>query len=236
MKSLAFDTISKSFSIALIDNQNIHEINKERLESSSNVYLIAELEALLKEHNVDIKDIDFISMGTGPGSFTALRIAFATIKALAYASSNPIIGISSLDALYQNIEHHNKIKCAFIDARKGSVYAKIYDRENVILDMSDITYDDVVLFIKRYMTENDIDSSVEVAFCGDGYLSAKDIICDSFNVTAIDDDSHIIKAKNIHLLALPKYENNQFDDIFKLNPQYVRKAEAEILYEKLSKK
>ncbi len=238
MKSLAFDTISKTFSIALVDDQNIYEINKERLESSSNVYLITELETLLKQHNIDIKDIDFISMGIGPGSFTALRIAFATIKALAFAANIPIIGVSSLDALYKNIEHYDCIKCAFIDARKGSVYAKIYDKDKVILDSLDITYDDVIAFLQKYMSGNNIDSGQKIVFCGDGYLSAKDMLDDNFNVSKVADDSHIIKAKNVYLLALPKYEQGQFDDIFRLNPLYIRKAEAEILYEKqqLSKK
>ncbi len=234
MKSLAFDTISKSFSIALVRDENIYEINKERLENSSNVYLISELDSLLKSHNADINDIDFISMGIGPGSFTALRIAFATIKSLAYASGKPIIGITSLDALYKNIEHYNTIKCAFIDARKGSVYAKIYDKDSLILDTSDITYDDVVLFLKKYMSEFGIDNAQEIVFCGDGYLSAKDILSEHFNIVKVDDDSHIIKAKNIHLLALPRYNQKDFDDIFKLNPLYIRKAEAEILHDKLS--
>lgn len=235
MKSLAFDTISKSFSIALVHEQNIYEINKERLENSSNVYLISELDALLKSRNTDINDIDFISMGIGPGSFTALRIAFATIKSLAYASGKPIIGVTSLDALYKNIEHYNTIKCVFIDARKGSVYAKIYDKDSVILDTVDITYDEVISFIQKYMNSNGLDSSQEIVFCGDGYLSAKELIDESFNVAQVPDDSHIIKAKNVHLLAAPRYEQGDFDDIFKLNPLYIRRAEAEILYDKLSK-
>lgn len=234
MKSLAFDTISKSFSIALVCDENIHELNRERLEKSSNVYLICELDNLLKSNNIDINEIDFISMGIGPGSFTALRIAFATIKSLAYASAKPIIGVSSLDALYKNIEHYNTIKCAFIDARKGSVYAKIYNKDSVILDTLDITYDDAFAFIKKYMSDNDIDSTQEIVFCGDGYLSAKEIIDENFNVVKVDDDSHIIKAKNIHLLASSRYKQGDFDDIFKLNPLYIRKAEAEILHDKLS--
>ncbi len=236
MKSLAFDSISKSLSISLIVDENIYEVNKLDLEHSNNTYLIPLLEELLNKHDAKITDVDFISMGIGPGSFTALRISFSTIKALAYACNLPIIGIPSLDALYKNIEHYNGIKATFIAARKGSVYAKIYFDKACILDTLDITYDDAISFIKKYMNYNAIKEDTEIILCGDGYVSAKDIFDEQLNVVEIDLENNIIKSKNIHALALQRYEKQDFDNIFTLSPLYIRRAEAEILYEKLNQK
>ncbi len=86
------------------------------------------------------------------------------------------------------------------------------------------------------MIENKIDSKEKIACCGDGYLASKSIIDSSFNMHDIldtDKNANIIKASALYHLAKPKYDNKDFDDVFTLQPLYMRASEAEILYEKL---
>lgn len=61
--------------------------------------LLARLDEVLAEAGTKRQDLTGVVVGTGPGSFTGLRIGLATAKTIAYALSIPIVGISSTRAL-----------------------------------------------------------------------------------------------------------------------------------------
>ena len=86
MNILAFDTVSSSFSIALKSDDSIIEINKENIKNH-NSELIPILDDFLKENKLSLDNVDCIVLGIGPGSFTSIRIAFATIKSICYAKN-----------------------------------------------------------------------------------------------------------------------------------------------------
>ena len=62
--------------------------------------------------------VKVIVAGTGPGTFTGLRIGLATARALGFALGIPVRGISTLDALL----HPPEVDVACIDARRGEVF------------------------------------------------------------------------------------------------------------------
>lgn len=61
--------------------------------------LLEELDALLDEHSESATGLGAIVVGTGPGSFTGLRIGLATAKVLAYSLGIPVVGIPTARAL-----------------------------------------------------------------------------------------------------------------------------------------
>ena len=60
--------------------------------------LLPHLLALLAAHGLALQDVAGIGVGTGPGSFTGLRVAMALGKGLAVALARPIVGVPSLAA------------------------------------------------------------------------------------------------------------------------------------------
>lgn len=223
MIALAFDTVSSSFSISVTKEGIFHEVNLENIRNH-NIELLPQLEIFLIEHKLKIEDMDFIAIGIGPGSFTALRIAFSTVKAICYAKNIPLIGISSLKSLYKNIENEIDFKIAMISARKDNVFVSIYNNDECIVDEKDMTLESVMHIIKDYSTQNTI------SITGDGYTKNKEII-DNFMTThnyKIKYNDNIIHAKNTLSLAIERYNDNDLDDIFSLKPSYLRKSEAEI--------
>ena len=225
MNILAFDTVSSNFSIALQkDDDTIIEHNKQNIKNHNEI-LLPSIQLLLDENNVSLDDITYIALGIGPGSFAALRIAFATIKTICYAKNIPIIGIPSLDALYENIKNYDGIKSSMIDARKGSIYANIYYNNEKIKENMDLTYKEFIDIINSIET-----TSKNITLCGDGFYNNKDFFIENlknYNIKLLDNDANIIKASNIISLSKHKFNNKQFDDIHSLLPLYIRKSEAE---------
>ena len=87
--------------------------------STSAQHLLSDVDALLAEAAVETTDLEAIVVGTGPGTFTGLRIGLATGRALGFALQIPVRGVSTLDALL----HGDGVEVACIDARRGEVFA-----------------------------------------------------------------------------------------------------------------
>jgi tRNA threonylcarbamoyladenosine biosynthesis protein TsaB len=72
-----------------------------------------------------------ISVASGPGSYTGLRIGVSTAKGLCYALKIPLIAIDSLIALFENVKHisTNQNVLAAIDARRLEVFSAIFSSD-----------------------------------------------------------------------------------------------------------
>lgn len=94
MLILAFDTATDVATSALVwDGEVLGE------QASKPVSVLADLDALLRRGGVRERQIEAIVVGTGPGSFTGLRMGLATARALAFALDVPVAGVSTLSAL-----------------------------------------------------------------------------------------------------------------------------------------
>ena len=76
-------------------------------------------------------EVGRIAVGIGPGSFTGLRVGIATARALAQALGLPLAAVGTLSALAGGIgeapESEGRARLAVIDARRGEVFAALYD-------------------------------------------------------------------------------------------------------------
>jgi tRNA threonylcarbamoyladenosine biosynthesis protein TsaB len=80
--------------------------------------LLDDVHGLLDRARMAPGDLDLIVAGTGPGTFTGLRIGLATARALGFALGVPVRGVSTLAALRVPSE----VDVACIDARRGEVF------------------------------------------------------------------------------------------------------------------
>lgn len=94
MLILAFDTATDRATSALVGDG---EVLGERVSRAST--LLEDVDALLRQAGAHAGDLDALALGTGPGSFTGIRIGLAAARGLALALDLPAAGVSTLDAL-----------------------------------------------------------------------------------------------------------------------------------------
>jgi tRNA threonylcarbamoyladenosine biosynthesis protein TsaB len=81
--------------------------------------VLADVDRLMDEAGVTPADLDLVVAGTGPGTFTGLRIGLAAARALGFALGIPVKGVSTLEAL----RAAEGVDVACVDARRGEVFA-----------------------------------------------------------------------------------------------------------------
>jgi tRNA threonylcarbamoyladenosine biosynthesis protein TsaB len=87
---------------------------------------------VLERAGLAYEALDAIAVGVGPGGFTGLRIGVTTARALAASHGKSLRPVSSLAALAAGIEGDPRL--ALIDARRGEVFAALYEGERPLLE------------------------------------------------------------------------------------------------------
>ena len=68
-------------------------------------------------------------MAVGPGSFTGLRIGLSTAKGLVVVGGQPLVGVSTLEAMAWTLPFCAHPVCPILDARKGEIYCALFRHE-----------------------------------------------------------------------------------------------------------
>ncbi len=173
MKILVFDTcFNKSYIVLNEDNIILSsKIINSTEDNYHSAYLIPEIRNILRENNIQIKDLDAIGINIGPGSFTGIRAGITIARVLAQQASLKLVGVESL-LILSKLNTTEKKSLIITDARKNKVYIALYDKKNTIIapkleDKENITkYIDNSTFIvtdssiNRYLKELNIESTI----------------------------------------------------------------------------
>ena len=95
---LALDTSTEAGSVAIWQNGTVLD-DFQLLPRQQAQALLPQIKGLLDKAGVGLSQIDALAFGRGPGSFTGLRIAAASIQGLALALDKPVIPVSTLEAM-----------------------------------------------------------------------------------------------------------------------------------------
>lgn len=129
MKILHIETSSKNCSVAISDGEEIlclcEEVSDNYKQSES---LHSFIEWALEGAEISLKDLDAISLGKGPGSYTGLRIGAASAKGFCYGLKLPLIAVNSLDSMVEEFVNQGfELIIPLIDARRMEVYTAFFD-------------------------------------------------------------------------------------------------------------
>lgn len=221
---LAVETSSKVSSVAVATKDRLlAEITTESKLTHSKT-LIPHIEKVLKLANIKKSDLTGIGVSVGPGSFTGLRIGLAASKSIAYALNIPIYGAPTLQTLAYHFPVPNLKTVAVMDAQKNMVYRESYEFKKMslqIVDKLEIVSLDTVI-------EEILNCDKNIMLAGEKAEKIFDGL-DKENVNLAPFYERMPRAALVARYAFLKKEP---DNLMDLEPLYVRKSEAEVLWEK----
>ena len=95
---LAVDTSTRA-SVVVVGTQAPAAISRREVKHRHGSHVLEQIDEVLAAAGLELDDVAGLAVGTGPGSFTGLRVGLATAKTVAYARSLPLVGVMSSDAL-----------------------------------------------------------------------------------------------------------------------------------------
>lgn len=222
---LNIDTSSKFCSVALALDGEIKygkESSKEMDHSSSLAIFVDDAINYLKDKG---GKLDAVSVITGPGSYTGLRIGLSLAKGLAFSLDIPLITLSSLQVMavraifsYQEFEG-NEIVIPMMDAGRMEVYMGVYDSA-----LNQLMSDKPVILNEK-SSEEFIKDHPKVLLIGDGTIKFKDL-CDEDNAIWLGD--LMPHAKYMSTLSELFYRKAKFADIAYVTPCYLKDYKATV--------
>ncbi len=190
MISLCMDSAYKQLVLGLYkDKELLAGISLEAFKKQSETIFV-ELNRLLKETNLDYKDIDRVIITKGPGSYTGIRIAMTIAKVLCSQMHKELYTISTMQ-LYAGIEKQANV---ILDARSERAYVAHVEDGQIQGNTQILTLDEVKEFIE---TNTGI-------VLGDADLIGQDVQKVDFLKNFVELEPYYEKVENIHALV-PDY-------------------------------
>ena len=211
---LNLETSSKNCSVSLSSMGKLvshFELEDDKYRHSE--LLTSKIQDILSNEKFNVKDLDAISIGVGPGSFTGLRIGFSVAKGLCYPHKIKLIGISTL-----------KILANSLDSKKDNIISLINDKGNYFyLSKYNSELDELIPprieFIDKEFLNKMIDNSTTIVVNDiNSYQLIDKILNKKVNLI-----KNKISSSNMVSLSQKSFNNNIFEDVAYAEPVYVKK-------------
>ena len=217
MKILALDSTAKTSSVAVLEDDTLLGLYSVNIPNTHSETLLPMVKSILEALKLTNEDIDAYAVSEGPGSFTGVRIGVATIKGLALGRNKPCVGVSTIEALYENLSDYEGIICPIMNARRGQVYTGAFLDGKRILNDTCMMLDDLIPMLEKY--------DKPIHFNGDGYELVLDKKIANFRHTP--EALKYQSAYSVGKVAYNKIKSSEYVSDIDLREEYLRKAQAE---------
>ncbi len=229
MPILAIDTATMVSSVAVADEKKLLGELTVQTRLTHSETLLPHIQQVLKMAGVGKNQLKAVAVSLGPGSFTGLRIGLGAAKAIAYGLNIPIIGVPTTEALAWHYPVPGIVTIPFIDAQKGNVYSGIYAwKESKIVELSPVqvyTLDEALeLCGQQDKTVMAVGDMVQKKLANRQDLPA--------NLQIPPQHMVMPRAANVAMAGLSRLAQAKVDSVMNLEPIYIRRSEAEVLWEK----
>lgn len=219
--SLSVETATLSGSVALSRGEEIVAALAGDSGISHSNTLLNDIDKLLNEVQVDLSEIDFFAVATGPGSFTGLRIGIATVKGLAATLSRPCAGVPTLQAVALSAGVSER-SVALLPAGRGEVFAQLFavTEDGLVTELDQATHISPQRLIAKY------GSLESILWCGEGAIANKALLETEPRWQIVPPSQNL--ATHVASLAFAKFRDDQLLHPDALQAIYVRPSDAEL--------
>ena len=229
MSILAIDTSTQVSSVAVVSDGKLAAELTMQAKLTHSETLLPHIEEVLGMANQKKEELEGIAVSLGPGSFTGLRIGLATAKAMAYALQLPIVGVPTLRALAWHFPVEGFQLLPMIDAQKGNVYVERYMWEHgKLLKKTEVQVLPVEEVIRR--TEELPGTVVLMGDVISKRIEGKQTL--PMHVMLAPLHLRMPRAANVALCGLELLKEGKTANVMDMEPVYIRRSEAEVLWEK----
>ncbi|MFH0983363.1 MAG: tRNA (adenosine(37)-N6)-threonylcarbamoyltransferase complex dimerization subunit type 1 TsaB [Planctomycetota bacterium] len=227
---LAVETSGCVGSVALGRGEEILEAKELSDGRRHAVELLPVVQMLCRRHNVRPGEVAEVYVSGGPGSFTGLRIGITFAKTLALGGGTRVVRVPTLDVIAQNVlalDPPPAYLAVVLDAKRGRVYAAAFELVEaggpgyrLIMQPAEVAPAD---FLARMPPGS--------AVVGEGTAYHREAVEHSGLVILPAPYSQAL-AEMVYRLGRRQAAAGCFDDPNALTPIYIRRPEAEEVYER----
>ena len=218
MKILHIETSSKNCSVSISDGEELlcvcEEVSENYKQSES---LHTFVEWALEGAEITLQDLDAVSLGMGPGSYTGLRIGASSAKGFCYGLKIPLIAVNSMETMVEPFLDQN-FDCIIplLDARRMEVYTAVFDGNSGKM----LTETEAKILDETSFQEF---KDKKVIFVGDGASKAKEI----FQLPEAEFNADVYpSAKYLIRKAVGKFNNKDFENVAYFEPFYLKEFQG----------
>lgn len=223
MKLLAIDTTANTASVAVLEDTRLLALLTVNAKNTHSEILLPLIKSALDSLGLSPSHIDAFACSEGPGSFTGVRIGAATVKGLAFDTKKNCIGVSTLEALAENMAGFDGIVCAAMNARRNQLYTATFRvKDGVCQRLSEDACkmaDEVARELEAYREP--------LYFVGDGADIGRAACGDRENLAPTPELLLYQNAYSVGVCAYRKLIAGETGTDLALAPKYLRKPQAE---------
>lgn len=209
---LNLETSTKNCSVSIAKDGELFVLCEEATDGYQHAEKLHQfIQWALEGENLKLDQLDAISVGKGPGSYTGLRIGVSAAKGLCFALNKPLISVNSLEIMANANPTDFDFIIPMTDARRMEVYTAVYNK-----NLSCVSPTEAKILDEHSFTEY---ADKKIAFVGDGAEKAQDILT---LPNAEFFPKVLPSAKDMCALVETKFLQQKFEDVAYFEPFYLK--------------
>ena len=243
---VAIETSSRIGSVAVACGPRVLAVREFSQSMRHAVELMPGIAELTSHQGWKPTDIDQVYVSVGPGSFTGVRIAIAMARAISQGVGARLVAVPTLDVLAANAPQGTVNLVVLLDAKRGQVYAARYTADDgAIVGSNNKVAGQAIGPARLRCTTGPVlcdpaefvrDSPKPLLLLGEGINYHRAALVagglDGHFVCEAASELCQPAARQVHALGWRLASVGQFTPLEKLLPIYIRKPEAQEVWEK----